>query len=186
MMPMFKRVAAPLLSAMLLSGSIFAGGDVSTTNKVQASLVGNAKEFIRKNPVMSVFFLTLLAAEIRLQTKDPDRLPSRCDLSRLKSSDVNWQDIWNIIDDGLVGQKFKSESIKVKDGKLVVSDLKIPKGILGHFHTYAFPVMEAAACTYIAYLFKCFIEKANKATLESMLEEKTPKILITAISKMLA
>jgi hypothetical protein len=167
---MFKKLAGPLLSVMLLSGSVFAKDDAPTNQKlidiVQKS-VNSGKVFIKEHPVLAAGLLTLLLAEVRFQTRDADREPSRCDLSRLTSSDINWTDVWNVIDDGIIGQAFKSESIKVKGDKLVVSSIKLPKGILGHIHTYWGSVLEAIGVTYLVYMMeRAIVNKDSEGILE--------------------
>ena len=172
MLSLFKRLAAPLLSIMLLSGSISANNQ--STAAIQESLVGNATQFIKNNPGLSASLFILLLMELRIQTRDADRLPTRCDLSRLKSSDVSWKDIWNVIDDGLIGQIYKSESLKAnEEGKIIPSALKPPKGVLGHIHSYWVPVIQAMGVTYFIYELSNLIALNDSKKIKEAFEAKT-------------
>jgi len=184
MKPMLKKLAIPLLSVMLLPGSIFAGDNGASKENLVTVITPSMqelKQFTVEHPALSVGLFAFLLAEIRFWTRDPDRLPSRCDLSRLKSSDVNWNDVWNVVDDGIIGQQYKSESLKVIDGKVVASTLKLPKGVLGYIHTYWGPVLQAVGTTYFVYLMeRAIVDKDSKGILSYL--QKNNKEMATAIA----
>lgn len=171
-----KKSVAAVFSVLLLSGSIVAGGQpaVDTGANADSSLMQSAGKFISNNPGTAAAMFALLLAELRFQTKDTDRLPCRYDLNKFKTGEANWQDVWHVVDDGLIGQQFKSDSVKPgEDGKIVVTAFKPAKGILGYIHSYWVPVVQACGVTFFAYEFAQLLSLGDVEKIKKALEAKT-------------
>ena len=177
MMLTFKRV---FLLLVLLSKPVFAGDKAAGKDDLMQVItprMQEAQQFMKNHPVLAVGLCAFLLAEIRLLTKTPDCEPSRCDLNRLKCSDVNWQDIWSIVDDGIVGQPIGTDELRTDaKGKIVASTLKLPKGILGNIHTYWTPLATAVGFTCFVYLMERAIVDKNSTNILTYLKTNSDEI----------
>jgi hypothetical protein len=148
-----------------------------------SKLLTHPKEYIEAHPGVVVAIMALLLAELRFQTKDADRLPCRYDLNKFKTGDVNWNDVWNVIDDGLIGQQFKPDSVKAgDDGKLVVTALKPAKGVLGYIHSYSNAILNAIGVTGSVYLAGDFIYNKKQSSLYKLLKAKNSEVAAVLIA----
>lgn len=101
--------------------------------------------------ILGVSFLA--GCLIRLNTKEPDTKPVRYNIDELFAGQNIQDNLWFVLDDGLIGQ-YGSKPYAMIDpdnSRLSVSTGKYPKGIMGWFSYYYKPVLTGAGMTWFMY-----------------------------------